>query len=81
MGLTEAEKYVARNTMYLHNQIINIHFYSILYGKRSLLVSWDDRNNIITQIFGEWDSEEDNVNDLIEIISNFIEDDDLTSEN
>ena len=79
MGLTEAEKYVARNTMYLYNQILDIQFYSILYDKCQLIVAWDSRNSTVSQIYGEWDFEEDNIYDLDEIIFNFIENNDLTT--
>lgn len=81
MSLTPAERYLASSTLYLYNQILNVHFYSILYKGRSLLVAWDSSNDLVTQIFGEWnyedddenDGEEDDVDDLNELILNAIE--------
>ncbi len=85
MSLTITEKYIAENTMYLHNRILNISFYSLIWQGQQIMVGWDENNKYVISVFGILEHNDDDLeyndddrDDLKEAISNFILESDLT---
>ena len=59
MSLTIAEKYVAQNTIYLYNDILDVSFYSLIWKGEMIIAAWDNNNNYVVNIMGRWDEFED----------------------
>jgi hypothetical protein len=81
MSLTLTEKYVAKNTLFLYNKILNVSFYRLFLKGNNVLVSWDENNFTILNLFGPGNYTESDVKDLEGIILHFISINDLTSDN
>lgn len=75
MSLTISEKYLAQNTMYLYNTILNVDFYSLMWKGKMILPGWDVNNECIAEVFGDWDYDVDDVNELGDLIFETINND------
>lgn len=81
MSLTITEKYVAENTMYLYNQILDVGFYSLIWKGKGIMIAWDFNNKKIVNVYGSVDYKLSDVKDLENIIFKHILDNGLTSDN
>ena len=81
MSLTLSEKYVAQNTLYLYDQILNVGFYTLIWKGVPITAAWDYNNNYVANVFGNWNFDDDDMKDLKEVIFDFIVKNNLTSDN
>ena len=80
MKLSYAGEYVAKQTLHLYDQILNIQYFNLIWSTDSLLVGWDSTRSSIVTIFGEWDGDEDDFLKLSEIIFEYTGENGLTEE-
>ena len=78
MKLSSAGEYVAKQTLYLYNQILNIQYFNLMWDTNPILVSWDNTHSAILSIFGTWEGDEEDVLKLSAIISEYVIENDLT---